>query len=99
MPLHRVRLEYAARSLLESRSPAVPPAPCRPMAAPAPRDRPPGPNPVAPATADARGRPHPGKVGPEGAGPPGFKFYTNQVSAKGRELARHPDAALVMWWP
>ena len=33
------------------------------------------------------------------AGPGGFTFYTNTASAKGRELARHAEAALVVWWP
>lgn len=28
----------------------------------------------------------------------GFVFYTNTLSCKGRQLARHPDAALVMHW-
>lgn len=32
-------------------------------------------------------------------GPRGFVFFTNYRSAKGRELARHPRATLLFYWP
>jgi pyridoxamine 5'-phosphate oxidase len=35
----------------------------------------------------------------KGAGPDGLVFYTNYQSRKGREIAAHPEVALVFWWP
>jgi pyridoxamine 5'-phosphate oxidase len=99
MPLQRVRLEYAARSLLESRSPTEPLALFRSWLASALESGMREPNAMTLATVDARGRPHARMVLLKDAGPRGFTFYTNHASAKGRELALHPDAALVMWWP
>lgn len=34
----------------------------------------------------------------KGHGPDGFVFYTNEESAKGRELAQNPNAALLFHW-
>ena len=60
------------------------------------------PNAIALATADADGLPNVRMVLLKeietGAGAGGFVFYTNFESAKGRELAANPQAALVMHW-
>lgn len=61
------------------------------------------PNAMALATVDPSGLPNVRMVllkGLDGAEHPqqGFVFYTNLESAKGRELASHPKAALLMHW-
>lgn len=61
------------------------------------------PNAMALATVDARGAPNIRMVllkGLDLAGEPrrGFVFYTNAESAKGRELAENPGAALLFHW-
>ncbi len=61
------------------------------------------PNAMAIATCDAAGLPNVRMVllkGVDGAGVPGrgFVFYTNLDSAKGRELAANPKAAIVFHW-
>ncbi len=61
------------------------------------------PNAMAIATADPSGMPNVRMVllkGLDGAGVPGrgFVFYTNLESAKGRELADNPQAAIVFHW-
>jgi pyridoxamine 5'-phosphate oxidase len=61
------------------------------------------PNAMALATVDEAGLPNVRMVllkGLDGPGHParGFVFYTNLGSAKGRELAANPKAALVMYW-
>lgn len=50
------------------------------------------------ATADATGRPSVRMVLLKGHGPEGFTFYTNGESAKGRQLAANPRAALLFHW-
>ena len=50
------------------------------------------------ATADAAGRPAVRMVLLKGHGPDGFVFYTNDHSAKGRDLAANPQAALLFHW-
>jgi len=50
------------------------------------------------ATVDAEGRPDARMVLLKGFGPDGFRFFTNRGSAKGRQLAAHPAAALVLYW-
>jgi pyridoxamine 5'-phosphate oxidase len=50
------------------------------------------------ATADAEGRPNVRMVLLKDASPRGFVFYTNMESAKGREIASHPHAALCLHW-
>jgi pyridoxamine 5'-phosphate oxidase len=50
------------------------------------------------ATADRDGRPSVRMVLLKGHGPAGFKFYTNDHSAKGRQLAANPRAALLFHW-
>jgi pyridoxamine 5'-phosphate oxidase len=53
---------------------------------------------VALATADERGRPSVRFVLLKDVDERGFVFYTNARSAKGRELARNPRAALAVYW-
>jgi pyridoxamine 5'-phosphate oxidase len=50
------------------------------------------------ATIDADGLPNARMVLLKGADARGFVFYTNMDSQKGRELAVHPQAALVFHW-
>jgi pyridoxamine 5'-phosphate oxidase len=50
------------------------------------------------ATIDADGLPNARMVLLKGADARGFVFYTNMDSQKGRELAIHPQAALVFHW-
>ena len=99
MTLARMRRDYPRRSLLESRSPADPLGLFRSWLAAALRSDNPEPNATTLATVDARGRPRARMVLLKGTGPQGFTFYTNLTSAKSLELARHPEAALVLWWP
>lgn len=56
------------------------------------------PNGMALATADADGLPDVRMVLLKDAGPDGFVFYTNLDSAKGRQLAANPKAALLFHW-
>ena len=56
------------------------------------------PNAVALATADADGAPDVRMVLLKEATPAGFVFYTNLDSAKGRQLAANPKAALLFHW-
>jgi pyridoxamine 5'-phosphate oxidase len=50
------------------------------------------------ATADASGRPSSRMVLLKAHGPDGFVFYTHAGSAKGRQLAENPRAALLFHW-
>ncbi|HVM98928.1 MAG TPA: pyridoxamine 5'-phosphate oxidase [Caulobacteraceae bacterium] len=50
------------------------------------------------ATVDADGMPDARMVLLKGVDDAGFTFFTNTLSAKGRELAAHPKAALVFHW-
>lgn len=50
------------------------------------------------ATADEVGNPSVRMVLLKGHGPDGFVFYTNEESAKGRELSVNPSAALLFHW-
>lgn len=99
MSLSRVRRDYRGAPLLESRAPADPLQLLRRWLALALERGGPEPTAVTLATVDARGRPRARMVLLREAGEAGFAFYTNQASAKGRELAARPDAALVLWWP
>lgn len=56
------------------------------------------PNAMALATVDAEGLPDCRMVLMKGVDPRGFVFYTNTRSAKGRELATAPKAALLFHW-
>ena len=50
------------------------------------------------ATVDADGRPDARMVLLKGFGPDGFRFFTNEGSAKGAQLEALPSAALVLFW-
>ena len=50
------------------------------------------------ATVDADGLPDARMVLLKGFGPEGFRFFTNEGSAKGRQLEAQPAAALVFYW-
>ena len=54
---------------------------------------------VALATVDAKGRPKSRMVLLKGHDERGFVFYSNYKSAKGRDIARRPRAALLFYWP
>jgi pyridoxamine-phosphate oxidase len=56
------------------------------------------PNAMTLATVDSEGMPDARMVLLKGYGEEGFAFYTNYNSAKGKELASNPNAALVFWW-
>jgi len=57
------------------------------------------PNVMTLATADKSGRPDARIVLLKGIDDKGFRFFTNYLSAKGKELKRNPYAALVFFWP
>ncbi|GGH04071.1 MULTISPECIES: pyridoxamine 5'-phosphate oxidase [Pedobacter] len=57
------------------------------------------PNVMTLATADKAGRPDARIVLLKGVDTDGFRFFTNYLSAKGKELKRNPFAALVFFWP
>ncbi|MGM9475631.1 pyridoxamine 5'-phosphate oxidase [Pedobacter sp. GSP4] len=57
------------------------------------------PNVMTLATADKSGRPDARIVLLKGVDEEGFRFYTNYLSAKGKELKRNPFACLVFHWP
>jgi pyridoxamine 5'-phosphate oxidase len=59
----------------------------------------PQPNAVALATADTRGEPSVRMVLLHRADSRGFAFFTNYESAKARDLAVNPRAALAFYWP
>ncbi len=99
MPLSRVRRDYRGRPLAESRAPSDPLVLFQGWLALAIRRERPEPAAMTLATVDVRGRPRARIVLLRDAGPDGFTFFTNQASAKGRELAARAEAALVMWWP
>jgi pyridoxamine 5'-phosphate oxidase len=99
MTLARVRREYRGPVLLESRVPAAPLPLLRRWLRDALRHGFLEPNAMTLATADARGRPRARMVLLKRADARGLTFYTNLESAKGLELAGHPHAALVLWWP
>ena len=50
------------------------------------------------ATVDADGHPDARMVLLKGFGPDGFRFFTNEDSAKGAQLEALPGAALVLFW-
>ncbi|MGO9758471.1 MAG: pyridoxamine 5'-phosphate oxidase [Roseiarcus sp.] len=56
------------------------------------------PNAMALATVDANGLPDVRMVLLKGADPRGFVFYTNEESAKGRQIAASPGAAALFHW-
>jgi pyridoxamine 5'-phosphate oxidase len=59
----------------------------------------PEPNAMSLCTVDAHGRPSARIVLLKEVDARGFVFYTNHDSRKGREIAAHPSAALLFFWP
>nr|WP_199156211.1 pyridoxamine 5'-phosphate oxidase [Pedobacter sp. ASV2] len=57
------------------------------------------PNVMTLATADKAGKPDARIVLLKGVDEDGFRFYTNYLSQKGKELKRNPQACLVFFWP
>ncbi|WP_462378865.1 pyridoxamine 5'-phosphate oxidase [Pseudomonas sp. Marseille-QA0892] len=57
------------------------------------------PNAASLATVDADGRPHCRVLLLKGLDDRGFTFFTNYESAKGRQLANNPYAAMTFFWP
>jgi len=94
-----VRRDYRGAPLTERATPADPHALFRRWIRAAVRAGLAEPNAMALATVDARGRPRARMVLLKDGGPDGYTFFTNRRSAKGRELAARPSAALVFWWP
>src|SRR5262245_55928360 len=99
MSLARVRREYRGPMLLESRVPSAPLPLLRRWLGDALRHGFLEPNAMTLATVDSRGRPRARMVLLKQADARGLTFYTNLRSAKARELAGRPRAALVLWWP
>jgi len=93
------RRDYRGPALIESRAPADPFLLLERWVAQALRRGGPEPAAMTLATADRRGRPRARMVLFRAADQDGVTFYTNLESAKARELAARPDAALVVWWP
>jgi len=99
MTLQRMRRDYTGLLLAESRVPVDPLDLFRRWLAAAVRAGMTEPNAMTLATLDRRGRPRARMLLIKAADERGFTFFTNQASAKGQELAAHPDAAMVFWWP
>jgi pyridoxamine 5'-phosphate oxidase len=99
MTLARVRREYRGPVLLESHAPSAPLPLLERWLADALKRGFVEPNAMTLATVDARGRPRARMVLLKQADARGLTFYTNLESAKARELAAHPHAALVLYWP
>lgn len=62
------------------------------------REQAPLPEAICLATVDEGGMPDARMVLLKGFGPDGFRFFSNHDSAKGRQLAARPAAALVLYW-
>lgn len=99
MKLHQVRHDYRRPPLTEASAPADPLALFQRWMRAALRAGLPEPTAAALATIGARGRPAVRFVLVKIADARGFGFFSNFESAKGRELAAHPHAALALWWP
>ena len=99
MTLARVRREYRGQALLERRAPSSPLPLLQRWLRDALRQDFVEPNAMTLATVDALGRPRARMVLLKRADERGFTFYSNLRSAKARELAGRPHAALVLWWP
>jgi pyridoxamine-phosphate oxidase len=94
----RLRRSYEGGELAESAVPAEPFALFELWFAEVAAARLPEPNAMILATASADGVPSARTVLLKGFGADGFRFFTNRTSAKGRDLAENPRAALVFPW-
>jgi len=99
MTLAKVRREYRGPVLLESRAPSAPLPLLSRWLRDALRHGFLEPNAMTLATIDTRGKPRARMVLLKEADARGLTFYTNLRSAKARELAGRPYAAVVLWWP
>jgi len=94
----RLRRSYEGGELAEPAVPAEPFALFELWFAEVAAARLPEPNAMILATASAEGVPSARTVLLKGFGADGFRFFTNRTSAKGRDLAENPRAALVFPW-
>ncbi|MBO2447377.1 pyridoxamine 5'-phosphate oxidase [Actinomadura barringtoniae] len=94
----RLRRSYEDGELAEPAVPAEPFALFELWFAEVAAARLPEPNAMILATASADGMPSARTVLLKGFGADGFRFFTNRASAKGRDLAENPRAALVFPW-
>ena len=99
MRLDRVRHDYRRPALREADAPAEPLALFRRWMRAALRADLPEPTAMALATVDAAGRPAVRFVLLKQGDARGFTFFTSTRSAKGRQLAARPRAALALAWP
>ncbi|MCC6598412.1 MAG: pyridoxamine 5'-phosphate oxidase [Alphaproteobacteria bacterium] len=77
---------------------ADPLALCRDWLAEAQKTEPNDPEAVCLATCDAKGRPSNRMVLLKQIDAHGFKFHTNEMSRKGRDMAENPFAAMCLYW-
>lgn len=99
MDLANLRFSYEQSGLLESNVPADPLDHFRRWFDDAAKAGVREPNAMTLATASADGKPNARTVLLKGVVAPGFVFYTNYESRKGRELQANPFAALLFYWP
>ncbi len=98
MDIASIRREYQAAPLLESAAAADPIVQFQTWFGEVLRAEVPEPNAMTLATVGADGMPAARIVLLKDVDARGFTFFTNYQSAKGRELAQHPQAALVFFW-
>lgn len=98
MDIASIRREYQAAPLLESDAAADPIVQFQTWFGEVLRAEVPEPNAMTLATVGADGMPAARIVLLKDVDVRGFTFFTNYQSAKGRELAQHPQAALVFFW-
>jgi pyridoxamine 5'-phosphate oxidase len=99
MTLADLRREYASRALTEEEADADPLRQFHAWFEEALASQLTDANAMTLATASATGEPAARIVLLKGADESGFVFYTNYDSAKGRDLAANPRAALLFFWP
>ena len=99
MSVANIRQKYGKFELLESSMAATPVEQFTHWFSDALEAGVPEPNAMTVATVGADGRPSARIVLLKGFDERGFVFYTNYDSRKGRELASHPQASLLFFWP
>lgn len=96
--IERMRKEYSLQALNKSSVHPDPIAQFQSWFDQAVAARLPEPNAAALATVTPAGHPAARMILLKGFDAGGFIFFTNYESPKGRDLAAHPQAALVFWW-